>query len=247
MGVSKNRGTPKSSILIGFSIINHPFWSTPIFGNTHILRSFQSKTIVGFRVRIWTSIKISLGGAIGRSSRLPAGPSGKPRIPTLRLKKESCQGAVNDVSQCECWINVQFYSYQTLNMQRSSVFKRCIILYSWLCVTWQGSQCFGPQSKLSFRWTGRCKQCVSHRFHWRATPGKTCLLSVYSRQVLMPLNGKMLDARSVRHRRCWSLYWDVMFEVLWKFLTSTYFSISLWYCWWFRNPKGQQPGMYKTL
>ena len=37
MGVSKNRGTPKSSILIGFSIINHPFWDTPIFGNTHIV------------------------------------------------------------------------------------------------------------------------------------------------------------------------------------------------------------------
>ena len=36
MGVSKNNGTPKSSILIGFSIINHPFWDTPIFGNTHI-------------------------------------------------------------------------------------------------------------------------------------------------------------------------------------------------------------------
>ena len=35
-GVSKNRGTPKSSILIGFSIINHPFWGTPIFGNTQI-------------------------------------------------------------------------------------------------------------------------------------------------------------------------------------------------------------------
>ena len=35
MDVSKNRGIPKSSILIGFSIINHPFWSTPIFGNTH--------------------------------------------------------------------------------------------------------------------------------------------------------------------------------------------------------------------
>ena len=33
LGVSKNRGTPKSSILIGFSIINHPFWGTPIFGN----------------------------------------------------------------------------------------------------------------------------------------------------------------------------------------------------------------------
>ena len=36
MGVSKNRGTPKSSILIWFSIINHPFWGTPIFGNIHI-------------------------------------------------------------------------------------------------------------------------------------------------------------------------------------------------------------------
>ena len=37
MGVSENSGTPKSSILIGFSIFNHPFWGTPIFGNTHIL------------------------------------------------------------------------------------------------------------------------------------------------------------------------------------------------------------------
>ena len=36
MGVSKNRGTTKSSILIGFSIINHPFWGTPILGNTYI-------------------------------------------------------------------------------------------------------------------------------------------------------------------------------------------------------------------
>ena len=36
MDVSKNRGTPKSSILIGFSIINHPFWGTLIFGNTQI-------------------------------------------------------------------------------------------------------------------------------------------------------------------------------------------------------------------
>ena len=37
MGVSENNGTPKSSILIGFSIINHPFWGTSIFGNTHIV------------------------------------------------------------------------------------------------------------------------------------------------------------------------------------------------------------------
>ena len=36
MGVSENRGTPKSSILKGISIINRPFWGTTIFGNTHI-------------------------------------------------------------------------------------------------------------------------------------------------------------------------------------------------------------------
>ena len=41
MGVSKNRDTPKSSILIGFSIINHPFWGAPIFGNTHIFLCFR--------------------------------------------------------------------------------------------------------------------------------------------------------------------------------------------------------------
>ena len=47
MGVSKNRGTPKSSILIGFSIINHPFWGIPIFGNTHILilKTFKNSNI----------------------------------------------------------------------------------------------------------------------------------------------------------------------------------------------------------
>ena len=36
MDVSENNGTPKSSTLIGFSIINHPFWGIPIFGNTYI-------------------------------------------------------------------------------------------------------------------------------------------------------------------------------------------------------------------
>ena len=39
MGVSENTGTPKSSILIliEFSIINHPFWGIPIFGNTQMV------------------------------------------------------------------------------------------------------------------------------------------------------------------------------------------------------------------
>jgi len=30
LGFSKNNGIPKSSILIGFSIVNHPLWGTPI-------------------------------------------------------------------------------------------------------------------------------------------------------------------------------------------------------------------------
>ena len=35
LGVSLNGGTPKSSILIGFSMINHPFWDT-LFMETSI-------------------------------------------------------------------------------------------------------------------------------------------------------------------------------------------------------------------
>ena len=42
MGVSENRGTPKSSILIGISIINHPFWGTTIFGNILITKPYKA-------------------------------------------------------------------------------------------------------------------------------------------------------------------------------------------------------------
>ena len=34
--LGEEKSLPKSSNLIGFSIINHPFWGTPIFGNTHV-------------------------------------------------------------------------------------------------------------------------------------------------------------------------------------------------------------------
>ena len=43
MNVSENSGTPKTSILIGPSTINHPFWGTPIFGNTQMM-VFDSKS-----------------------------------------------------------------------------------------------------------------------------------------------------------------------------------------------------------
>ena len=46
LGVSENSGTPKSPILIGFSIINHPFWGTPIFGNTHLWNTWSCTAIV---------------------------------------------------------------------------------------------------------------------------------------------------------------------------------------------------------
>ncbi len=45
VGVSKNRGTPKSSILLGVSIINHPFWDTTIFGNTHVNFTHQKQIL----------------------------------------------------------------------------------------------------------------------------------------------------------------------------------------------------------
>jgi len=33
---------PNHPFLIGFSTINHPFWDTPIFGNTHTLISISA-------------------------------------------------------------------------------------------------------------------------------------------------------------------------------------------------------------
>ena len=37
-----NGGIPKSFILMGFSIVNQPFWDTPIYGNPHILHFEES-------------------------------------------------------------------------------------------------------------------------------------------------------------------------------------------------------------
>ena len=45
MEVSWNRGTPKSSILIRISVINHPFRGTPLYGNhQYVEMSKISKT-----------------------------------------------------------------------------------------------------------------------------------------------------------------------------------------------------------
>ena len=57
LGVSKNNGTPKSSILIGFSIINHPFRGTPIFGNTQL--PFPRPIILDIRPLVFGSLNRS--------------------------------------------------------------------------------------------------------------------------------------------------------------------------------------------
>ena len=53
MGVSENSGTPKSSNLIGFSIINHPFWGTTIFGNPRIGMFVGCQSQLVFLMLFW--------------------------------------------------------------------------------------------------------------------------------------------------------------------------------------------------
>ena len=74
MGVSENSGTPKSSILMGiFHYFHHPFWGTPIFGNTHIPN--QSNNLAKWHV-IESNSKCSLcpvfsgGGSHGKKRHI---------------------------------------------------------------------------------------------------------------------------------------------------------------------------------
>jgi len=49
LGVSENYGYPPNHpFLIGFSIINHPFWGTPIFGNAHLFSAISRKIVALF-------------------------------------------------------------------------------------------------------------------------------------------------------------------------------------------------------
>ena len=61
MVVSWNRGTPKSSNLVGFSIKNHPLWGTLSYGNLHTLGIFGNnhpKWLMIFQ-RGWNMLKPS--------------------------------------------------------------------------------------------------------------------------------------------------------------------------------------------
>ena len=74
LGVSKNMGKPpKTSILIGFgTIINHPFWGTPIFGNIHFYPIILSgkKNSLNHQKRV-TSENFSGGGPLEPSMPVP--------------------------------------------------------------------------------------------------------------------------------------------------------------------------------
>ena len=63
MDVSENSGTPKSYILIGFSIINQSFWGTPIFGNTHMFLSFSSYQVIAQSRRLGFHAQLEAFGA----------------------------------------------------------------------------------------------------------------------------------------------------------------------------------------
>ena len=54
-GFLSHRGTPKSSILIGFSTTNHPFWGTPNLGNLHI--TMFNKEIIN---HLWAIFHVSV-------------------------------------------------------------------------------------------------------------------------------------------------------------------------------------------
>jgi len=58
LDVSENSGTPKSSILIGFSLINRSFWGTPVFGNTQLEMYKNHQKPSGFLVCVNESIGI---------------------------------------------------------------------------------------------------------------------------------------------------------------------------------------------
>ena len=71
--VSWNRVAPKSSMLVGFSL-NHPFWGTPIYGNSHVPNVFApgvlntlNRMSVAFRHdHLEMGCSVKLRGTIGK-------------------------------------------------------------------------------------------------------------------------------------------------------------------------------------
>ena len=78
LDIPQNRGgPPKSSILVGFSIINHPFWGTPIFGNTQLTMALS--------VSLFCIKAIYLSDSIGPTSQKD--PERRPLLSRSALVK----------------------------------------------------------------------------------------------------------------------------------------------------------------
>ena len=125
MDVSENSGTPKSSILIGFSIINHPFWGTPIFEATYQppkqLVEFQSPDFSGF-FQIWASSLMEIMQDFGEKfpswhgaqwkigwskSRGIFFPSSQKRPKHMLILNKTCHDfcrIMDFFRQKECWV-----------------------------------------------------------------------------------------------------------------------------------------------
>ena len=119
MGVSKNRGTPKSSILIRFSIINHPFWDTPILGNTHIssidwLCEIGAKTYL-FQWPTYESCTQSLCTAILTHTKAFEGTA-----PLYLRYLESVRQSATQFIHCDCVLVLYRLALYTFSIQPDS-------------------------------------------------------------------------------------------------------------------------------
>ena len=145
MDVSKNNGTPKSSILIGFSLINHPFWGNYHYFWKHpyrwfvtspkIAREFKDSKLF-FSLKWWLSNCDSSGWPLvgnegmkpymvmmGFHSLIPY-ESGQPvfRGIVISCREENFQDPC-----CFCWLGV---FYIPVNSSR------------WKLITWNGFPLF---------------------------------------------------------------------------------------------------------
>ena len=133
MSVSKNRGTPKSSILIGFSIINHPFWGTPIFGNIHMpvtnegfLEGFPTKNGIFLLVTVtgWGIVPRYI--CICRNRNIKHACTQKNLFPPIlqnHILQEPNVMATNLSPLHNCSIEIAWYNSTGENMRQSS---RCL-------------------------------------------------------------------------------------------------------------------------
>ena len=94
MGVSKNSGTPKSSILIGFSIIFtiHFGGFPPIFGNTHIhIYIYISSGSCGFLTFIFHDLLSVAPDVTWSFLRPPVDPVDRKVVNTAQFSPDGCE------------------------------------------------------------------------------------------------------------------------------------------------------------